>query len=462
MSRYGIALAAPSALYLPLYLAKVMSPKRAFKVIDFVYKEDKKLNPADDPGNVSDPLINYLLSEDKQDADPQCIMAVCDPFRALLKPIAGHGRPKIAGTLIQHMFFWLIDHGTELKDGDENRIHELFEKIVVAPRHMTGYAVACHYLQIKCNACPEQIEKTLFWETKPGFEAQYCRTFQRQRPKKDYAYLTWDMRNKFRLETGEQVHLPLRNFPEFQDCAMTGLVVNEKMYESDEGGLIDELIGLTYDAVSFMGDDPEGAAQCLRDYADPYIDFSDWSLTERYIQYLLCTNAFAHSNKIDTAQIQKTIEIRKSATAGHREMTHYESNPKIEDYLAKTAHCPDQELNRQLRERAVLLRWTLGEAREKNDAYLAKETKSMQRSIYVGFFLTALQLADLVVPQWATSVHPVEIFKEWFTAFTTFMTFRIVLPQWVTSELAVESWKECFTTFGIVFPPIWVVAHDAQ
>ena len=143
---------------------------------------------------------------------PECILGVCDPIRAFLKPEARHAEPLILGSLVQHMFFWLIDHNEPLPAGEHSRVPRMFERIITAPKHMTSYTIASYFLKKECLIGEDTIPGHLYPISVPGLEAEAFRYFQTFKHTRNYTYLTLDTEDVFNVKPDERVILDFDTF----------------------------------------------------------------------------------------------------------------------------------------------------------------------------------------------------------------------------------------------------------
>lgn len=305
--RKKLLLALHSPLYAPLYLAKQLS-LGSFDRIDFEYRPMHS--------GRGDPLVRDVLSNKRK--DKTYIAAVCDPFRALM---AGPSlqRPKIIGGLVKHMTYYLVNHDKTCPSASISKLPDLFEKLIVHPKYMTGYAVMRHLLHSHTPSCDHN--RILYHKTFPGFEELHYSSLRssvfgrRARYRgRDFAFLTTNP--IFLFDTPREVTITLSTIAAYKDCLMTSIVVGEESAASIEHrDDISELIGGVKEAIDLIRHDPLKAAYHIRHFSsDPLVPFSfraaDLEQLENVIDHLRSNDTYAVDCKISSTQVERSIAIR--------------------------------------------------------------------------------------------------------------------------------------------------------
>jgi len=315
-----ILLAVNSPLLAPLYAAMVRNRNKVFDHVEFEYRIRKSRD------TVHDPLMKDVQSK-KFESKPY-IAAVGDPFRAL-QGSPEFEDPFIVGGVIQHMFYYLIgpdaDH-RKLIDGRDyhNRANELplfFEKWIIQPKYMSGYAIAGHHLKTRCGLqTASQIDDILFTNTTPGYEERYFKHFERcrrvyRRPR-PYLYMTTNPLVETRLPKGFEILWDYSNDPPYRNTLMTCVVVGRETYEQDASArqMIDGVMECINLAIDDIYDDPVGVAIDLKKYQDDFISFSPEHITHSnlvgLLRLLAVRGAYPRGGKVLQSQVSDGIKMR--------------------------------------------------------------------------------------------------------------------------------------------------------
>jgi hypothetical protein len=306
--RRKLLLSIASPLYAPLYLAKAANLDSIFQHIDFEYRFTR------DKSYKGDPLVRDVLSRTD---DWDCMAAVCDPYRALIKNATDDhmmDAPLIVGCLIQHMCYWLIDAQNPDSEAGENGIAGAFDQIIVAQRHTTNYAVAMDHLINGCKV-PDvnTADSVLYSYPASGYEERFYRRFNGAFK---LAYMTMNPLSLFAREKKGTIWKPFLQDKRYQNTFMTGVVVGRAYCEKHPQRIEGLRHGIA-SAIEMINRDPLLAAERLQSYRDDYISFSaddvDFRKLAKVLEYLAEMEAYPMEGRISADAMDRGAEVRASA-----------------------------------------------------------------------------------------------------------------------------------------------------
>lgn len=321
--RYKVLLATPTPLYAPLYLAKTLHLGE-FANVTFLY--------GGPPGKESrDPLIDHVVGKYKS---RDYLFAVGDPLRAM-EVHGPEADPYVVGGLIHHMCYWMIDEGNEYK---HDSWVQQFQRVVAHPKKMTGHIIACHHLLSRQGVTdPAYILDYVMPAPTAGSERRWYRTLRAAgklglkgtRLRSDFsepqenvgepglhlAYITSNFADLIPETELCRHQFAFYELEEYRDVLMTGLITSKDRFENNQT-LFRKLMDDLSRAVDFIRKDPYRAANYLKDYSDPYIDFRDKRIEVGVLRNYLAqlagsVGAYNENIKIvrDT-HVSKAIQLR--------------------------------------------------------------------------------------------------------------------------------------------------------
>ena len=326
IGRLKILLAIASPLFAPLYLAKEAGLDSVFKDVDFEYRNAPRKKPSQ-----GDPLVRDVLS---LTSHPNCIAAVGDPYRALVKPTGMMDQPVIMGSLIRHMCYWLIDGDTLVYPDNENQLAKLFDQFIVNPRHTSGYAIAADHLLNHCKlAGIEDADKRLYSATIAGYEDRYYRHFRKSRK---LAYMTTNPLSLYSQPSDTGITKDYLADPRYRDTLMTGLIVGAKSY-AERTAEIDGLMNGIILGIDAINRDPLFAATKLQSYRDEQISFSAEDMPFRSLvssmEHLAEQGVFPTGGKISQREMDRGAEVRLFARAINPDAPHLLDLDSIKNHV---------------------------------------------------------------------------------------------------------------------------------
>jgi hypothetical protein len=329
--RQKLLLSIPSPLYAPLYLAKVAGLDPVFQQLDFEYRASRKRLRR------GDHLVRDVLS---LTTDLDCLAAVCDPYRALIKDAMGEGmmdRPLIVGCLVQHMCYWLVDgHDRDSVYSEKGITHE-FDHIIVAQRHTTNYAVAADHLLNKCDVPDiKAADSFLYSYPASGSEQLYYRWFHKKTCK--LAYMTMNPLSLYEFGREGAVKKPFLQDERYRNTFMTGVVVGSDAYRSKPAE-IDGLMNGIVKAIDHIYRDPLLAARQLQSYRDDYISFTAEDMPFDHLvaalEHLVDKAAYPVGGKISDLAMERGAEVRSCARPVNPDAPHLMELGKIKECVKK-------------------------------------------------------------------------------------------------------------------------------
>jgi hypothetical protein len=298
-SKYSIIMATPTPLYAPLYLAKEARLDPIFRRIEFRY------------GSFNGPTIQTASSHEPEDRlvldvlkNPRVLAGVGDPFRGF----EDEGVYVMSG-VIQHMFFWLINHRAHLSETERKNLHNIFEQIVVTPNYMTSYAIACHDLITTCGVGSISEADRYLYSAEPGYEDRYCAAlYKRYKRRCEFAYITPDVVKYLEKDQERLVAYDYAAASHYRNTLMTGVLVSQENYSANSDRYDDLQNGINR-AIEMIYKDPVEVAWKLRTYDDGFVDFADMAKTLKVLNYLVKYNAFPTNGHISSQHIRNASEI---------------------------------------------------------------------------------------------------------------------------------------------------------
>jgi hypothetical protein len=350
--RPTIVLAANSPLYAPIFLAQAESVNGVcsqMKLELAKYPSTFRRGAAD-----VDPFIDRLLSEANVNAE--ILIGIGDPMRITAVPkTKRYVKPKIAGSLIHKMCYWLVNHRA-YKNVDWE---DAFEFVLVHPKGMSGFTVPyCDYAYRNSTNDFTPLKGRLIDDVDPNNERQfYDQVYGAIKSKNRKPSLAFITTNPLHASDGCRFAIEyelVRAFASedrFQDVIMTGIIVPEEQYEIEASTIEEFKMGIIT-AIQYILNDPGLAAYRLyrgfeegkvsiRDSENNKVKpfFATWSIAElkETLASLERYAAYNPSGTITPAQWKKTKEMRATVEPLLDEMERKRSVAELtDDYCSLT------------------------------------------------------------------------------------------------------------------------------
>jgi hypothetical protein len=449
---FQIHLAAPTPLFAPIYLAKRLNRDDVFSDIRLVYDERKhpfRQEPVD-------PLIHRLLLQNNSSGEAKILFVVCDPLRAIIPKTSGCDEPLVVSGLVQNMFFWLVNDGHFI--ASQRRLPQAFRRILVTPKHMTGYAVALYDLVHNCGVADvEQADRLLYTDTVPGFEAVQWQHFQSARGpgEQGFAYLTTNIFEYF--EHRRSIRREYHSVPQFQDCIMSGLVTNKRIHQEHHDKSNDALGGIRQ-AIEEIYEDPHRAAYALQGYADERVRFDNYALTRDTLEYLANSRAFPRHGFIYPHQVMKSRAIRKAAESvihGADDTVRFDDIDSVKDYFVLREETVDAVPPAPAVRHAEWLSSSLQDQLSCNQELRHEISKRIHAGLVISSVLLALELT-ITAAEALEKRHPVYEYVKYVARLLE--TLGLLAPIWHDSfacffgaKRLLLKYRETRNIFGVTF-----------
>lgn len=268
-----VVLALNAPFYAPILLAKTLAINPTCGQMEL---EIAGFPPSFDAESTAvDPFISRVFSQHQE----RILIGIGDPMRITAIPRYENHYviPKVIGSLIHKMCYWLVDH--RFYDIQNNQWEEVFERILVHPRGMTGFTVPCYDYHLRngveATDLKNKLESLIFDKINPNNERHHydniCKAVQEKRVDglKDFAFITTNPLHAIETTRFGSDYTLIRAFAkenEFCDVVQTGILTDAALISnpySMEAQVIEEFKHGVITAINHINDNPHRAAYYL-------------------------------------------------------------------------------------------------------------------------------------------------------------------------------------------------------